>query len=103
MSLSYDINIKNDEVTLLFKGNLLGAESSDKLFIDVEETISKGLLVCIVDLKGVKYMDSSGLGVLIRILTKFRNIGGEVYLSNVSEQVKKLLLITKLNSIFELK
>jgi len=38
--------------------------------------------------------------VLITILTKFRNKGGEVYLMKPSESVKKLLVITKLNAIF---
>jgi anti-sigma B factor antagonist len=47
-------------------------------------------------------MNSSGLGVLITVLTKLRNKGGEVVLLNPSEQVKKLLLITKLNNIFNI-
>jgi len=34
------------------------------------------------------------------MLTKMRNVGGEVYLSSPSEHVKKLLIITKLNNIF---
>ncbi len=45
-------------------------------------------------------MNSSGIGVLITILTKFRNKGGEVVLVSPSEQIKKLLIITKLNAIF---
>jgi len=38
--------------------------------------------------------------VLITILTKFRNKGGEVFLMKPSETVQKLLVITKLNAIF---
>ena len=34
------------------------------------------------------------------MLTKMRNVGGEVYLTAPSEHVKKLLIITKLNNIF---
>jgi anti-sigma B factor antagonist len=40
--------------------------------------------------------------VLITILTKFRNKGGEVYLMKPSENVQKLLVITKLNAIFQI-
>jgi len=39
---------------------------------------------------------------LITILTKFRNKGGEVYLMKPSENVQKLLVITKLNAIFQI-
>ena len=52
------------------------------------------------DISNVRYINSSGIGVLITILTKFRNKGGEVVLIKPSEQVKKLLIITKLNAIF---
>jgi anti-sigma B factor antagonist len=40
--------------------------------------------------------------VLITILTKFRNKGGEVFLMKPSEAVQKLLIITKLNAIFQI-
>ena len=40
--------------------------------------------------------------MLITILTKFRNKGGEVYLMKPSETVQKLLVITKLNAIFHI-
>jgi anti-sigma B factor antagonist len=54
----------------------------------------------VIDLSQVRYISSSGIGVLITILTKMRNAGGEVFLSSPSEHVKKLLIITKLNNIF---
>jgi anti-sigma B factor antagonist len=53
-----------------------------------------------VDIAKIRFINSSGIGVLITILTKFRNKGGEVVLVKPSEQLKKLLIITKLNSIF---
>ena len=55
---------------------------------------------CAIDLSEVRYMNSSGIGVLITILTKFRNKGGEVVLIKPSDQIRKLLVITKLNAIF---
>jgi anti-sigma B factor antagonist len=54
----------------------------------------------VINLKEVRYISSSGIGVLITMLTKMRNSGGEVYLTSPSEHVKKLLIITKLNNIF---
>ena len=57
---------------------------------------------CLVNITDVRYINSSGIGVLITILTKFRNKGGELYLVNPSEHVKKLLIITKLQAIFNI-
>jgi anti-sigma B factor antagonist len=54
----------------------------------------------VIDLEKVRYISSSGLGLLITLLTKMKNAGGELFLTAPSEHVKKLLLITKLNGIF---
>jgi anti-sigma B factor antagonist len=48
----------------------------------------------------LKYINSSGLTVLINTLTKARKTGGEVMIANVSTKVSELLLITKLNTVF---
>ena len=48
----------------------------------------------------VSYINSSGLNLLVRLLTKVRNKGGELVLISISESVEKLFFITKLNSIF---
>jgi anti-sigma B factor antagonist len=47
-------------------------------------------------------MNSSGIGVLITLLTKFRNHEGEMVLIKPSETIRKLLIITKLNKIFSI-
>ena len=102
--MNYSLNIKDKKVTLSLSGDILGdvdiiAELNPKL----DDAITKGANLCLINLAEVKFMNSSGLGLLISILTKFRNKGGDVELSNVTEQVNKLLLITKLNSIFDIK
>ena len=66
------------------------------------DAIQENLKSCIVDISGLRYINSSGIGLLITILTKFRNKGGEVYLMKPSESVQKLLVITKLNAIFQI-
>ena len=45
-------------------------------------------------------MNSSGLNVMINVLTKSRKAGGEVAIANVTKKIKELLIITKLNSFF---
>jgi anti-sigma B factor antagonist len=85
---------------LTLSGDLIGEDNGASILELATESIKNSIRYCIVDISNVRYINSSGIGVLITILTKFRNKGGEVYLVKPSENVKKLLIITKLNAIF---
>ncbi len=92
--------IKSNTLILHIAGDLIGEDYGTRLVEAVNEAVSHKVMTCIIDISGIRYINSSGIGVLITILTKFRNKGGEVYLMKPSETVKKLLVITKLNAIF---
>ena len=100
MKISYEYRRENNAIILQLKGDLIGDEVGPQLVEVVSDAINDQLKNCIVDLTEVRYISSSGIGVLITMLTKMRNVGGEVYLTSPSEHVKKLLIITKLNNIF---
>lgn len=100
--MTFGQEIKSNTLTLRISGDLIGEEKDVKLFESINEAVSHKVLVCIIDISEVRYINSSGIGLLITILTKFRNKGGEVFLMNPSETVKKLLVITKLNAIFQI-
>lgn len=93
--------LKEDILFIELSGDLLG-ESSGLQVVEVanDYIINRKVTKCAVDLSEVRYMNSNGLGILITLLTKFRNKDGEVVLINPSAQISKLLMITKLNSIF---
>jgi anti-sigma B factor antagonist len=92
--------INNNTLMLRLSGDLIGEDNGASILELATEYINKNMRHCIVDISEIRYINSSGIGVLITILTKFRNKGGEVYLVKPSENVKKLLIITKLNAIF---
>ncbi|MEX0882951.1 MAG: STAS domain-containing protein [Cyclobacteriaceae bacterium] len=100
MKADFQSYIKNKTLVLKLQGDLIGDESGPKLVGLVTDALNEDVIRCIIDLSEVRYISSSGIGVLITILTKMRNAGGEVYLTSPSEHVKKLLIITKLNNIF---
>jgi anti-sigma B factor antagonist len=100
MKVNYSIEKSADAHFLFVQGDLVGDEVGPKLVECVSDAINDGIRNFVVDLSSVRYISSSGLGVLITMLTKMRNVGGEVYLTTPSEHVKKLLIITKLNNIF---
>ncbi len=81
-------------------GDLIGENRGPELMELANEQVNNDVKLCAIDISEVRFINSSGIGVLITILTKFRNVEGEVVLINPSEQVKKLLIITKLNAIF---
>jgi anti-sigma B factor antagonist len=100
--MNFTSTIINDILFIRLSGDLLGDTSGIKVADVANEYISENILLCAVDISQVKFMNSAGLGILIMLLTKFRNRNGEMILINPSEQIKKLLIITKLNSIFSI-
>ena len=54
----------------------------------------------VVDLEALSYLNSSGLNLLIQLLTKTRNSKGETVIINVSNQIDNLLIVTKIKSLF---
>jgi len=100
--MNFAQEIRSGTLILRLAGDLIGEDKDTRLVDAVNEAVSHQVLTCVIDISGLRYINSSGIGVLITLLTKFRNKGGEVYLMNPSESVKKLLAITKLNAIFQI-
>lgn len=99
--MNFAQEIKSNVLILRISGDLIGEDNGTRLVESVNEAVSHKVMTCVIDISDLRYINSSGIGVLITILTKFRNKGGEVYLMKPSESVKKLLVITKLNAIFQ--
>lgn len=98
--MNYSHEIVNDVLILRLSGDLIGENHGTELVSIINDALSDNVISCAIDIHDVRYINSSGIGVLITILTKFRNKGGEVVLIKPSDSVEKLLVITKLNSIF---
>ncbi len=99
--MNFAQEIRSNTLILRISGDLIGEDNGTRLVEVVNEAVGHQVMICIIDISQLRYINSSGIGVLITILTKFRNKGGEVYLMNPSDSVKKLLAITKLNAIFQ--
>jgi anti-sigma B factor antagonist len=100
--MTFEKEIKENALILRLSGDLIGEDNGANLLELATSAIQQQVLTCIIDISKLRYINSSGIGVLITILTKFRNKGGEVYLMKPSENVQKLLVITKLNAIFQI-
>jgi anti-sigma B factor antagonist len=81
-------------------GELIDKNQAAKLMQDVDDVILNNNIRFIIDLNALKYLNSSGLTILIQILTKARKAGGEAVIAHVGKRIKELLVITKLNTVF---
>jgi anti-sigma B factor antagonist len=91
-----------DVAILGLSGKLLGGPPDSQEFKDqVYQLLDEGVKKFVVNLEEVKRMNSSGLGILISALTSVRNRGGELKLAAINETMEGILVMTKLNTIFE--
>jgi anti-sigma B factor antagonist len=85
---------------LTLTGDLIGSPDTQQLLQSVDSYLGEAVINCGVDLSGVRYINSTGLGTLVSLLTKFRSRGGELVLISPADHPRKMLALTKLNNVF---
>jgi anti-sigma B factor antagonist len=95
------ISEKYDAVIIILKGNVMGGEDTKNFNETLHKLIDDGKKNIIIDVSHVKFMNSSGLGMLIGGLTTVKKTEGRLILAGVTEKIESLLIITKLITIFE--
>jgi anti-sigma B factor antagonist len=90
-------------VTILsVKGDLVIGEPEATFKKTVTRLLEEGRVHLLVDLSEVGFLDSSGLGALVRAMTNSQKEGGQTKLVHAGPQVRRLLEMTKLDSVFEI-
>ncbi|HEY4651780.1 MAG TPA: STAS domain-containing protein [Pontibacter sp.] len=98
--MKYQTEFNEGLLFVRLQGDLIAGTDTHQMIEEIGELEAGKVLLCAVDLSNVRFMDSSGMGVLVSLLTKFRNRGGELVLIKPSDHIRKLLIVTKLNAIF---
>ena len=93
--------IEGDVAILTISGNMMGGPETMALHEKVKSLGADEIKRVVIDLKGVKWMNSSGLGVLMACMSTLNNSGGKLKLASVTDKVKSLLVITQLMRIFD--
>lgn len=85
-------------------GRLMDQKEADQMMAVLEQELGdrSGLNV-LLDMSQLQYMNSTGLNILISVLTRTRKGGGEVLISGLSTGVKQLFMVTKLDTVFTIK
>lgn len=90
------------DVTILdLSGEVRIGDSSVALRESVRSLADQGKKKLLLNLAGVKYIDSSGIGELIANYTTVSRQGGQLKLLNLTDRIQNLLVITKLLTVFD--
>lgn len=90
------------DVTILdLNGSIRIGEGAVALRDAVRKLIGEGKKRVLLNLGGVSYMDSSGVGELIANYTSLSREGGQLKLLNLTDKIQNLLVITKLLTVFD--
>lgn len=101
--MSVTINTRlSGEVTILdVAGKITLGDGSVLLREKVKELSAAGTKNVLLNLEGVSYIDSSGIGELVAAFTSISNGGGALKLLHLTKRVQDLLQITKLYTVFD--
>ena len=86
---------------LRLAGDALGGPGGSALHDALHASRGSGPIRAVVDLDGVRHVNSSGLGMLIGALTTARNTGGDLRLARVPDRARTLLEVTQLLGVFQ--
>ena len=90
------------DVTILdMTGEVRIGEGSISLRDSIRNLADQGKKKVLLNLAGVKYMDSTGVGELIANYTTITRQGGQLKLLNLTDRIQNLLVITKLLTVFD--
>jgi len=90
-----------DVVVLDLKGKITLGEGDELLKDKVNSLVNQGHKKIVLNLADVPYIDSAGLGEVVRTYTTVSRQGGQLKLVNLTKRIVDLLTITKLLTVFE--
>ena len=100
MQLKLTTRTVQDILVVNCDGRIVFGEESAELRDKVKALIAQNNRI-VLNLGGVTYIDSGGLGTLVALYTTAHNAGGAIKLTDLTQRVSDLLQVTKLLTIFE--
>lgn len=90
-----------DVVVIRLTGDITLNQGDVILKDKVQSLLQQGSKKLLLDLGGVSYVDSAGLGQLVQVFATTKKNGGSLKLLNVTKRLRDLLVVTKLLTVFE--
>ena len=84
---------------LTLKGKLMGPPATTKLIDDVKELLDDGVIRVVIDLKHVNWINSMGVGAILKALSLLNKAGGVLHLVGLTEKVRSVFMMSQLTKI----
>jgi len=91
----------NNVVILDLKGKILIGDGIDELRAEINQLLQNKQINILLNFQEVPYLDSTGLGEVVRAYTSVKNAGGAIKIVYLTNKVRDLLSVTKLITVFE--
>lgn len=99
--MGFTIRKEGDTCVVAVDGQLI-VGNRQELKQQVLDALERGERKFRVDFSGTGYIDSSGLGVLVSLSKRIRELNGELRLVNLNEELRSLFELTKLDTLFQI-
>src|SRR5664279_5573009 len=100
------MNLKTEQngavTVVVVREERLDAHNSDELKVEMNRLFESGTKDLLVDLKEVRFIDSSGLGVLVSGYKNASTRQGSIKLCSLQSQVKSMFELTRLHRVFDI-
>lgn len=94
--------VSQDGVTVLkLSNNVMGGSDYDLFMSEIQELVDQGHGDIVLDLGKVKWINSTGLGILVSGFHRVRKCGGEMKICNINRRIDVILNVTQLQLVFE--
>lgn len=100
MALKLTVKKVGDVAVVYCNGRIVFGDEATDLREKVKALIAESSKI-VLNLGGVSYIDSGGLGTLVGLYTSARGSSGDIRLANLTQRVRDQLAITKLVTVFE--
>ncbi|HYZ83380.1 MAG TPA: STAS domain-containing protein [Bryobacteraceae bacterium] len=102
MDLVIEETVRDNVTILRLKGRLIAGQPTTDLRDKVKELVQLERTRIVLDLAGVDYIDSTGLGQVVIGFTTVQRAAGALKLLNLNRRNIELLVLTKLSTVFEI-
>ena len=99
--MSFTVSTRGDVCIVEVEGQLI-VGNRQELKQKILDELDKGTRKVLVDFARTGYIDSSGLGVLVSLSKKIRDMGGDLRLANLNDDLQTLFELTKLDTLFRI-
>ncbi|MCS6895929.1 MAG: STAS domain-containing protein [Bacteroidia bacterium] len=103
LHMTYTQETQGKAIVFRLEGSLMGDSTQQQFKEAILSRLDAGQKHFILDLSAVRNVNSSGLGSLITLFSRTRSAGGEFILASVPANVRNLLHITRLDTVFPIR